>query len=282
MKATLYLYLIWLSRLLKNLITSDSIFLRISPPRFDSYKKNRPTRAYVFDMHRKTFMKFIVNSYHDSITLDQVFSREEYQLKSLGVDLKIKKRYQQYLDNNVTPLIIDCGSNIGLSVKYFSIMYPEAAIIGVEPDNDNVALAIQNNNSTNVSFIKGAILHKDGYCEFLEKPSCPNNQFQIKMTKSKNTSSISAFSIPSIVKKMELQYGNCALFIVKIDIEGSELELFSENTNWIDQSDLLYVELHDWMLPGEQSSKTFLSKISSLNRDFLLSGENVVSIKNLN
>ena len=65
-------------------------------------------------------------------------------------------------------------------------------------------------------------------------------------------------------------------------IEGSELELFSENTNWIDQSDLLYVELHDWMLPGEQSSKTFLSKISSLNRDFLLSGENVVSIKNLN
>ena len=45
------------------------------------------------------------------------------------------------------------------------------------------------------------------------------------------------------------------------------------------KSDLLYVELHDWMLPGERSSKTFLSKISSLNIDFLLSGENVVSIK---
>ncbi|MDC1046704.1 FkbM family methyltransferase [Candidatus Pseudothioglobus singularis] len=230
-------------------------------------------------MHRKLFMKFFVNSYHDSITLDQVFSREEYQLKNLGVDLKIKKIYEQYLENNVTPLIIDCGSNIGLSAKYFSIMYPEAAIIGIEPDKDNVALAIKNNNSANVSFIKGAILHKDGYCEFLEKPNCPNNQFQIKMNNSKNASSISAFSVPTIVNKMKSQHGNCELLIVKIDVEGSEFELFSENTNWIDQCDLLYVELHDWMLPGEQSSKTFLSRISSLNRDFLLSGENVVSIK---
>ena len=181
MKSTLYLYLIWISRVLKNLFTSDSNFLRISPPRFDLYKKNRSTRVFVFDMQRKFLMKFDINSYHDSITLDQVFSREEYQLKNLGIELKIQKKYQQYLDNNVTPLIIDCGSNIGLSGKYFSITYPDAVIVGIEPDIDNVALAIKNNNSANVSFIKGAILQKDGYCEFLDKPNCPNNQFQIKM-----------------------------------------------------------------------------------------------------
>jgi hypothetical protein len=32
------------------------------------------------------------------------------------------------------PFIIDCGSNIGLSIIYFKRQYPNARIIGFEPD----------------------------------------------------------------------------------------------------------------------------------------------------
>ena len=32
------------------------------------------------------------------------------------------------------PLILDCGSNIGMSILYFKHVYPKARIIGFEPD----------------------------------------------------------------------------------------------------------------------------------------------------
>ena len=67
---------------------------------------------------------------------------------------------------------------------------------------------------------------------------------------------------------------------VKIDIEGFENELFSKNTEWIDNFPIIIIELHDWMLPKTCKSSNFLSSISKKNRDFLYSGENIFSIKN--
>jgi len=37
-------------------------------------------------------------------------------------------------------------------------------------------------------------------------------------------------------------------FIVKIDIEGGEAGLFAANTEWVVDTPLLIVELHDWLL----------------------------------
>ena len=33
-----------------------------------------------------------------------------------------------------SPLIFDCGSNIGLSILFFKKLYPKARVIGFEPD----------------------------------------------------------------------------------------------------------------------------------------------------
>ena len=35
---------------------------------------------------------------------------------------------------NQKPKIIDCGANIGISILYYKRLYPEAQIIGFEPD----------------------------------------------------------------------------------------------------------------------------------------------------
>ena len=50
--------------------------------------------------------------------------------------------------------------------------------------------------------------------------------------------------------------------ILKIDIEGAELELFSSSASWIDQVDNFVIELH-----GEDCEKTFFAAIKgrSLN-----------------
>lgn len=39
-------------------------------------------------------------------------------------------------------------------------------------------------------------------------------------------------------------------FIIKIDIEGFEDDLFSKNTEWVERLPLLLIETHDWMLPN--------------------------------
>ena len=69
-------------------------------------------------------------------------------------------------------------------------------------------------------------------------------------------------------------------FIVKIDIEGGEAPLFETGADWLDRTPLVIIELHDWMLPGSASSRSFLRAVASRNRDFVHLGENVYSIHN--
>ena len=68
-------------------------------------------------------------------------------------------------------------------------------------------------------------------------------------------------------------------FILKIDIEGAEEDLFSEDTTWLDKLPLVVFELHDWMLPGKAASRTFIQAFSGLNRDLLVRVENVFSFQ---
>ena len=69
-------------------------------------------------------------------------------------------------------------------------------------------------------------------------------------------------------------------FLAKIDIEGAEADLFSRDTDWIDQFPLIIVELHDWLLPKQGTSRNFLRCIAARNRDFVYLGENIFSIRN--
>ena len=52
------------------------------------------------------------------------------------------------------------------------------------------------------------------------------------------------------VKELLEHAGASRVDLVKIDIEGSELELFSENTDWVASVGMLVLELHDRFRPG--------------------------------
>jgi hypothetical protein len=70
------------------------------------------------------------------------------------------------------------------------------------------------------------------------------------------------------------------LFILKIDIEGAESDLFSRHTEELDRFPLVIIELHDWLLPRESNSCNFLKWYVEKGRDFVHFGENVFSISN--
>lgn len=49
------------------------------------------------------------------------------------------------------PLIVDCGSNIGLSILFFKCLYPNASIIAFEPDASTFSMLRRNMESNHVS-----------------------------------------------------------------------------------------------------------------------------------
>src|SRR5690606_32260101 len=56
-----------------------------------------------------------------------------------------------------SPLIVDCGANIGLSTLYFKSQYPQSRIIAFEPDKQNIELLKHNiaiNKLENIQIIE--------------------------------------------------------------------------------------------------------------------------------
>ena len=68
---------------------------------------------------------------------------DKYTFLSMYKELFIKEIYA-FKSKTATPLIIDCGANIGLSVMYFKKLYPKARIIAFEPDKEIFAMLQEN------------------------------------------------------------------------------------------------------------------------------------------
>ncbi len=241
-------------------------FLRLSP--------NLKGRIFFYDRKNANF--FIVNSRGniDSVTANQIFLNNEYDTNDLIRNNDIIETYSKILSNKKIPLIIDCGGNIGLTSKFFSFEYPQSKIICIEPEINNFNQAIINcKDLVNISFLNCAIGSSPGYVKILNPEEDPN-AFRTEYYESDK--GIHVKTINQLINENL----NCELFIVKIDIEGFEEDLFSKNLEWIDKCPIMFVELHDWMLPKSMVSKNFINAISNKNRDFINRKETIVSLKN--
>ena len=126
---------------------------------------------------------------------------------------------------------------------------------------------------TDATVIKGAVSSEDGVL-FINDIDFEPIAYRVGQTGNKQ---VSAVSIPTILSKYS---DNTFPFIIKIDIEGGETDLFQKNIEWLDQFPLVIIELHDWMLPGEGCSTNFFKSISKYNFDILVRGENTFCFNN--
>ena len=69
------------------------------------------------------------------------------------------------------------------------------------------------------------------------------------------------------------------LFIVKIDIEGFEEELFTQNIDWLSDAFMVVIEPHDWMLPGRHTSRTLQRAMAKHEFELIIMGENLVYVR---
>ncbi len=78
-------------------------------------------------------------------------------------------RIYHFVAQRPDPLILDCGSNIGMSILYFKHTYPRARIIGFEPDPSIFPYVAENISRTglrDVRLVQSALAAKEGTLTF--------------------------------------------------------------------------------------------------------------------
>jgi FkbM family methyltransferase len=200
----------------------------------------------------------------------QMFKNEDYSLRRLrrGEEIKAAGRAM------ARPLIIDAGANIGASACWFALNFPRIHIVAFEPDPANFELLKRNTEGLDVELHQAAIGARDGKVRLLD----PGKGEWGYRTAQADDGNVPLISIGRIVA--EKQAGGYTPFIAKIDIEGGEADLFTPPTDWVDSFPLMMVELHDWLMPGQGTSRSFLQCVATRDRDFIHIGENVFSIRN--
>lgn len=214
---------------------------------------------------------------HDSdmTVLRQVFVANQYDLNKEAQMTRIRSAYASMLIAGRCPVIIDAGANIGAASIYFAKMFPDAKIVAVEPDPQNAEICRRNCESVgNITVVEAAIGAAPGKVK-LARPDMDKTSCAVRTERGEGAD-IRVVTVDELLGEAGLG-GN--LFIIKIDIEGFENDLFSSDTSWLSEATVVIIELHDWMLPGQYSSLPFQRAMLSLNYEVLISGENLIFVR---
>ncbi len=232
----------------------------------------------IFDKKEKNFFFQKVRNYSDVLTVYEIFSYENYNLKLFKSYENVKKEYTKIIELNCLPLIIDCGSNIGASSVYFNKIFPESNILSIEPDKNSFEFSKKNINFKNSLLINKAINSEKNKVNFFSDIK-DNRASKVSL---KGGDIVESATINEIIE--DLKPRNNKPFLIKIDIEGFESKLFSKNYEWLNEFKVIIIEIHDWMLPKEFNSFNFLRALvetmsKKSKRDLLILEENLISIR---
>lgn len=162
----------------------------------------------------------ITDPYWSAWSYREIFTNETYFFKT----------------SEKSPLIIDCGANIGLSILYFKHLYPEARIIAFEPGNEIFQILERNLTSyklRDVKILQNAVWSSESAMNFL-----PHGSVGGRLTDGPSDKNY-------LVKTVRLRdYLNEKIDFLKIDIEGAEYEVLCDCRKKLHHVSNIFVEYH--------------------------------------
>ena len=182
---------------------------------------------------RSKYAKYALQCRPDSSDIrvfDQIFQMREYRCLD-GVE--------------TADFIVDCGANVGYSASYFLSRYPQAQLVAVEPDPQNFKV-LQANLAAfgqRATCVCSGIWSRPTGLIFSPETLGQGDEWgrTVREAASGEASDVDAIDIGTLLQKS----GKERISILKIDIEGSEASVFSDNyEHWIDKVDNLVIELH--------------------------------------
>lgn len=175
----------------------------------------------------------------DVSVFQEVFLDEVYDLAFLNLNPKI---------------IVDGGAYVGFTSIFFAHAYPQARIFAIEPEERNFQMLLRNTKFyPNIIPIHVALWTREGKLQITDGPNAEKSAFQVvEWTKEKPLETVEALTMDKLLTIAKTN----TIDILKLDIEGAEIELFSANyENWLEKTNAIIIELHDRIRKG--CSETF-------------------------
>jgi FkbM family methyltransferase len=198
-----------------------------------------------------------------------VFINGSHAFPAAVID-RVTNRYRALVDAGHRPIIVDAGAYIGATALWYGAQFANARIVAIEPDPANAALLRRNlGGRTNCVIIESAIGSQGGFVQLQQ-------QFAGWDVRTERA----ADGVPVVTMEDAFKAsGGDAPFLVKINIEGFESDLFSSNTDWVGQCQVVVIEPHDWMLPGERPSGPFQQVMAQHPFELFVHGENLIYLR---
>ncbi len=218
------------------------------------------TVAWVYSMHYRTFVNdeiIIRRNTTDLETFGQVFVAKEY-----GLAVSFKPRF-----------MIDAGANVGYATMYFKSRFPSLKVIALEPEKSNFDTLVQNTSRLNNVTCLQKGLWNERTNLVVEDIGLGKWGFITREAREKNESDIEAVTVDSILELSAYTH----IDILKIDIEGSEKEVFESAENWIGKVNVIFVETHDRFKTG--SSHAVYSALPDGLFSEYRRGENIIFVR---
>jgi FkbM family methyltransferase len=206
----------------------------------------------------------------DARVFESVFVAGDYEIDAFVQANEIQRYYARLLAHGKKPVVVDCGANIGAASVWFKRIFPEAAIVAIEPEEENVRILRRNiDGAPDCIAVHGAVWNKATKLRIINEGAEPW-AFQV----SEEVAGPNENIVPGLTIEQALGLvANGVPLIIKIDIEGAEGNLFAGNTGWLESTPLVIIEPHDSMLPWRGTSRNFLRAMNKFEWDLMIKGE---------
>jgi FkbM family methyltransferase len=145
------------------------------------------------------------------------------------------------------PVVIDCGSNIGVSMLEWKTRWPGARIICFEPDPYAFKMLQANvdlNDLADVRCLNAAVSDTDGtllfYGDISPRGDARGNSIDPAWGKRNETTQVTV-----VCKRLSPFISDQQVAFLKLDIEGAEQRVLTEIAPHLDQVQAVYVEVHE-------------------------------------
>ena len=170
-------------------------------------------------------------------------------------------------------LVIDCGANVGYSAAYFLSRFPRCRLIAVEPDESNFALLNRNIRPFSGRFttLRAGVWPREAGLKISEAKFGDGREwsYTVREVGPDESPQMNGVDIGSL-----LRMSGCErISVLKIDVEGAEKRIFSDNFEpWLGKVDTLVIELH-----GPECVDAFQRAISAYDFELSTFGELTVA-----
>ena len=201
-----------------------AIFIYKNPLKsLHSYIFMSPVKVNQIGVKFKGNIIFDISSIDDLITIHEIFCRRDYEAP------------------NDAEVIVDFGSNIGISSIFFHKCAPKAKIFLFEPDQRNLTVLRENLSRFNFDFELNEVAVTASTDGFVQFGIMDSGRYGGVGLDTGNIIEVPAKSASSILKEIISQYDE--IDVLKIDVENLEGEILeSLDTSILSKIKLMFIE----------------------------------------